>query len=126
MGRVAASAGRSLHSGEGLAGQAWRTGAPLAVTDYQGWPGRLREAGSQHELQAALCLPLRWDGEVIGVLGVATSRPGRVLDQPEIEQLGGFAALAAPPRDSLGPLPAPRRELAEQVRVEQRLRRSQA
>src|SRR5215207_2169574 len=39
MGRFAASAGRSLHSGEGLAGQAWQTGAPLAVTDYQGWPG---------------------------------------------------------------------------------------
>jgi hypothetical protein len=57
IGRFASSAGRSLHSGEGLAGQAWQTGAPLAVTDYQGWPGRLREAGSQHELQAALSLP---------------------------------------------------------------------
>ena len=123
----AASAGRSLHSGEGLAGQAWQTGAPLAVTDYQGWPGRLREAGSQHELQAALCLPLRWDGEVIGVLGVATSRPGQSLPHPpEIEQLGGFADLAAAALDNTGRLGAARRELAEQARIEQRLRRSQA
>src|SRR5215212_4203035 len=93
IGRFAASAGRSLHSGEGLAGQVWQTGAPLAVSDYQGWPGRLREAGGQHELQAALCLPLRRDGDVIGVLGVATSKSGRVFDQPEIQQLEGFAEL---------------------------------
>ena len=125
-GRFAASTGRSLHRGEGLAGQAWQTGTPLAVTDYQGWPGRLREAGGQHELQAALCLPLRRGGEVIGVLGVATSRPGRVFHQPEIEQLGGFADLAAAALDSTGRLGAARRELAEQARINQRLRRSQA
>jgi AraC-like DNA-binding protein len=57
-GRYAASAGRSLHCGEGLAGRAWQTGAPRAVADYQRWPGRLREPGSQHQLRAALCLPL--------------------------------------------------------------------
>ena len=57
-GRFAASAGRSLHRGEGLAGQAWQTGTPLAVADYQRWPGRLREPGSQHRLRAALCVPL--------------------------------------------------------------------
>ena len=125
IGRFAASAGRSLHSGEGLAGQAWQTGAPLAVTDYQRWPGRLREPGSQHQLRAALCLPLRRGGDVTGVLGVATSKP-RVFHQPEIEQLGGFADLAAAALDSTGRLGAARRELAEQVRIEQRLRRSQA
>src|ERR687897_1094780 len=104
IGRFAASAGRSLHRGEGLAGQAWQTGAPLAVTDYQCWPGRLREAGGQHELQAALCLPLRWDGEVIGVLGVATSKPGRVFHQPEIQQLSGCADMAAAALENAGRL----------------------
>jgi PAS domain S-box-containing protein len=126
IGRFAASTGRSLHRGEGLAGQAWQTGTPRAVTDYQRWPGRLREPGSQHQLRAALCLPLRRDGEVIGVLGVATSRPGRVFDQPEIQQLAGFADLAAAALDSTGRLAVARRELAEQVRIQQRLRRSQA
>jgi AraC-like DNA-binding protein len=57
-GRFAASTGRSLHRGEGLAGQAWQTGTPRSVADYQRWPGRLREPGSQHQLRAALCLPL--------------------------------------------------------------------
>jgi PAS domain S-box-containing protein len=125
-GRFAASAGRSLHRGQGLAGQAWQTGAPLAVADYQRWPGRLREAGGQHELRAALCLPLRRDGAVIGVLGVATSTPGRVFHQPEMQQLAGFADLAAAALDSTGRLAAARRELAEQARIGQRLRRSQA
>jgi PAS domain S-box-containing protein len=125
-GRFAASTGRSLHRGEGLAGQAWQTGTPRAVTDYQRWPGRLREPGSQHQLRAALCLPLRRDGDVIGVLGVATSKPGRVFDQPELQQLEGFAELAAAALDNTRRLGAAHRELAEQARTQQRLRRSQA
>jgi PAS domain S-box-containing protein len=125
-GRFAASAGRSLHRGEGLAGQAWQTGAPLAVADYQRWPGRLREAGSHHQLRAALCLPLYREGDVIGVLAVATSKPGRVFHQPEIQQLGGFADLAAAALGNTGRLAAARRELAEQARTQQELRRSQA
>jgi PAS domain S-box-containing protein len=125
-GRFAASAGRSLHRGQGLAGQAWQTGAPLAVADYQRWPGRLRESGRQDQLRAALCLPLWRDGDVIGVLGVATSKPGRVFDQPEIQQLGGFAELAAAALDTTRRLAATHRELAERARTEQRLRRSQA
>jgi PAS domain S-box-containing protein len=125
-GRFAASTGRSLHRGEGLAGQAWQTGTPRAVADYQRWPGRLREPGSQHQLRAALCLPLRRDGDVIGVLGVATSKPGRVFDQPEIQPLEGFAELAAAALDNTRRLAATHRELAEQARTQQRLRRSQA
>jgi PAS domain S-box-containing protein len=125
-GRFAASAGRSLHRGQGLAGRAWQAGAPLAVADYRCWPGRLREAGGQRELRAALCLPLRRGGDVIGVLAVATSTPGRVFHQPEVQRLGGFAELAAAALDNTGRLAAARRELAEQARTQQRLRRSQA
>jgi PAS domain S-box-containing protein len=125
-GRFAASAGRSLGRGEGLAGQAWQTGAPRAVADYQRWPGRLQEPGSQHQLRAALCLPLRRDGDVIGVLGLATSKPGRVFEQPEVQQLAGFAELAAAALDNTRRLAAAHRELADQARTQQRLRRSQA
>jgi PAS domain S-box-containing protein len=125
-GRFAASAGRSLHRGEGLAGQAWETGAPLAVADYQRWPGRLRAPGSQQQLRAALCLPLYRDGDVVGVLGVATSRPGRVFQQPEIQELGRFAELAATVLDNTRRLAAAHQQLAEQARAQQRLRRSQA
>jgi PAS domain S-box-containing protein len=125
-GRFAASVGRSLHRGQGLAGQAWQTGAPRAVADYQRWPGRLRAPGSHQQLRAALCLPLRRTGDVIGVLGVATSTPDRVFHQPEIQQLAGFAELAAVALDNSGRLAAARRELAEQERIQQGLRRSQA
>jgi PAS domain S-box-containing protein len=125
-GRFAASAGRSLHRGQGLAGQAWQRGAPLAVADYQRWPGRLREAGSHQQLRAALCLPLRREGDVIGVLGVATSTPGRVFHQPKVQQLAGFAELAAAALDTTRRLAAAHRELAEQARTRQELHRSQA
>ena len=41
-GCFATSMGRSVGKGEGLAGEVWRIGAPLAVEEDQSWPGRLR------------------------------------------------------------------------------------
>ncbi len=125
-GRFSDSAGRSLRGGEGLAGQVWRTGAPLAVADYEAWPGRLREAGGQHGMRAALCLPVISRGDLVGVLGVASSEPGRVFDQPEMERLGGFAELTGVAIDHAGRLAAAQRELTGRARIEERLRRSQA
>jgi PAS domain S-box-containing protein len=125
-GRFCASAGRSLRSGEGLAGEVWRTGAPLAVVDYQRWPGRLREGGGHQGVRAALCVPLISAGDVVGVLGAASSEPGRVFGEPEIERMRGFGALAGTALDHAGHLAAAWRELTERAQTEERLRRSQA
>jgi hypothetical protein len=40
-GCFATSVGGSLGKGEGLAGEVWRIGAPLAVEEDQTWPARL-------------------------------------------------------------------------------------
>jgi hypothetical protein len=40
-GCFATSMGRSVGKGEGLAGEVWRIGAPLAVEEDQTWPARL-------------------------------------------------------------------------------------
>jgi hypothetical protein len=108
-GRFAASAGRSLHCGEGLAGRAWQTGAPRAVADYQRWPGRLREPGSQHQLRAALCLPLCRDGDVIDRPGRGRGRLLRPGPSDQALQAGRRDhARAVCGRPSRSPMTAPR------------------
>ena len=92
IGRFAGCAGRWLGKGEGLAGEAWRTGTP--------------QGGGRGEVAAALCVPLVADGSVVGVLGMAWSEPGRVVGKAEIEQLRGCAELAGVAIDRAGRLAA--------------------
>jgi PAS domain S-box-containing protein len=105
-GRFSAAAGRSLHEGEGLAGQAWRTGRPLATTEHRSLPDRPREPGGQPGPGAALCLPLLVDGSVVGVIGVAWSEPDREVGQAESELLHGWGELAGLMIDRAGRLAA--------------------
>jgi PAS domain S-box-containing protein len=79
IGRFAGCVGRRLGKGQGLAGEAWRTGTPQ---------------GGGQQVPAALCVPLTADGSVVAVLGLAWSEPGRVAGQAEIGQLRGGAELA--------------------------------
>lgn len=120
------SVGRSVGKGEGLAGEVWRIGAPLAVAEYRTWPGRLRGGRGEDGTRAALAVPLRSHGAVVGVLGVASSKPGRVFGEAEIELLCRFGGLAGVAIDSAVRLAAARGELAERARTEERLRRSEA
>ena len=66
-GRFSAAVGRSLGEGEGLAGQAWQTGRPLATTEQRSLPDRPQEHGGQQDEGAALCVPLVEGGSVVGV-----------------------------------------------------------
>jgi PAS domain S-box-containing protein len=93
-GRFSAAVGRSLREGEGLAGQAWQTGRPLATTAHRSLPDRQREHGGQQGVGAALCVPLVDGGSVVGVVGVAWSEPGRVVGQTESELLRGWGEVA--------------------------------
>jgi PAS domain S-box-containing protein len=93
-GRFSAAVGRSLGEGEGLAGQAWQTGRPLATTGRHSLPDRPQEHGGHQGMGAALCVPLVAGGSVVGVVGVAWSEPDRVVGQAESELLRGWGELA--------------------------------
>jgi PAS domain S-box-containing protein len=126
-GRFSASMGRSLRKGEGLAGEVWRTGTPLAVGDRtSAGPGQPREDRGPDGMPAMVCVPLVRGGDVVGVLGVASDKPGRAFGQAEIERLRGFAELARAMLDNAERHAAARRELAERTRTEEWLRRSEA
>jgi len=89
IGRFASAAGRTLGKGEGLAGEVWQAGAPLAVTGLQG-------------LGAGLCVPLVAGASVAGVLGVAWSEPSHLAGDPEAELLAGWGELAGAVIDRAG------------------------
>jgi PAS domain S-box-containing protein len=126
-GRFSASVGRSLRKGEELAGEVWRTGTPLAVGDRtSAGPGQPREDRGPDGMPAVVCVPLVRGGDVVGVLGVASDKPGRAFGQAEIERLRGFAELARAMLDDAEGHAAARRELAERIRTEEWLRRSEA
>jgi PAS domain S-box-containing protein len=116
------SVGRSLGKGQGLAGEVWRIGAPLAVDEYQTWPCRLRGDRGQNGICGAVAVPVRSHGAVVGVLGVAFSTPGRVFGEAEIELLCRFAELAGGAIDNAVQLAATRRELAQAAQSEARYR----
>ncbi len=86
--------GENLQRGEGVAGQVWATGAPLAIDDYSAWPGRSARFPLQM-VYAAVGVPLVSAGQILGALGVSLTEPGRTFGAAEIELLSRFAQLAA-------------------------------
>jgi PAS domain S-box-containing protein len=121
-GRFLSSLGRSVGRGQGLAGEVWRIGAPLAVDHYQTWPRRLRGDRGENGIAGALAVPVRSGGSMVGVLGVASRTPGRVFGEAEIELLCSHGELAGAAIDNAVQLAATRRELAELSRSEARYR----
>jgi PAS domain S-box-containing protein len=116
------SVGRSVGSGQGLAGEVWRIGAPLAVDEYETWPPRLRGGRGENGICGALAVPVRSNGVLVGVLGMASGKPGRVFDKADIELLCRFGELAGAAVDNAVQLAAARRELAELAHSEARYR----
>jgi PAS domain S-box-containing protein len=121
-GCFATSMGRSVGKGEGLAGEVWRIGAPLAVEEDQTWPGRLGGNGGEDRICGQLAVPLYSHGVVVGVLGVASGRPGRVFGAAEMELLCRFGEVAGVAIDNAVRLAAARGELAELAQSEARYR----
>src|SRR5574341_324648 len=93
-GMVARYKGRALKPGEGLAGRIFSTGQPLTVENYKVWEGRA-PVYADSEVTADMGVPLRWQGEVIGVLDVAADYRTRVFGLDDITLAELFAAQAA-------------------------------
>lgn len=86
--------GDRLSPGEGLAGQVWQTGRPIAVEDYATWPHRAARF-PQDMVHAAIGVPLTLEDRIIGVLGVSQTKPGIPFDEDEVTLLTRFGQLAA-------------------------------
>ena len=86
--------GRRMSVDDGLAGQVFRTGGPVAVDDYDTWNGRSSTI-VPGAVGAVVGVPLMSAGRVVGVLGLASGELQRDWGQREIDALTSFAQLAS-------------------------------
>ncbi len=81
--------------GEGLTGEVWRTGQPLAVVNHDSWPGR-SETFPVGLLGAIMAVPLKSGSQVVGVIGLAYGPESEGTFGPqEVELLSRFSQLAS-------------------------------
>ncbi|MBI3243670.1 MAG: GAF domain-containing protein, partial [Chloroflexi bacterium] len=85
--------GIRLKLGEGLSGQVAQTGEPLVIEDYSIWPGRTNAFGDP-SFRSLLGVPVKWQGQVIGVITVSDNRASR-FGPSDLELVGLFADQAA-------------------------------
>ncbi len=87
--------GTRLRLGEGAVGHAAQRRAPLIVNDYATWPDALSVSVRIGHVTAVLAEPIVYHDELIGVLSMTQSAPGRTFDAADQRVLGIFAAQAA-------------------------------
>ncbi|MDD5087843.1 MAG: PAS domain S-box protein [bacterium] len=115
----------SAKKGEGLSGKVWESGRPIAVEDYDVWPGRIQ--GHQSNLiRSIVALPLLSGSKTLGVLGLAYEKEvKRTFDETAISLLHQFARLATLAIENARLFSVANRELAERRQAEVALRESE-
>jgi putative nucleotidyltransferase with HDIG domain len=86
--------GYQMEQGAGLTGKVLMSGRPMVVNDYRSWEGRHRDP-RWSQIRAIMALPLTFDGQVIGALGLAHTQEGRTFGKDDMSALSRFSALAS-------------------------------
>ncbi|MGE5841039.1 MAG: response regulator, partial [Deltaproteobacteria bacterium] len=95
VGVLSQMVGSRRKPGEGLTGEVWRRGEPLAVVNHDTWPGR-SDTFPVGILGAIMAVPLKSGSQVVGVIGLAYGlESGETFGTQEVELLSRFAQLAS-------------------------------
>jgi PAS domain S-box-containing protein len=91
--------GEKINFGSGMVGTVWQTGQPQYVDDYATWENRI-DAYSRLNIHATIAVPLisrqeRQEPQIIGVIGLVHTQPGRKFKQEALDLLNQFASLAS-------------------------------
>ncbi len=87
--------GTILKFGEGAGGIVAETGQPLIVEDYRTWQGRAPIYEDERPFISILTVPMRWQGDVIGVLQIMDNTKVRSFTDEELRMVNLFANQAA-------------------------------
>lgn len=85
--------GNTLRPGQGAIGQVILTGQPLIVNNYETWDKR--EIMDSLGPTMVMCVPLRWQEQIIGGIGVVSERGARPFTEKDLWLLSLFADLAS-------------------------------
>ncbi|MCI0476250.1 MAG: GAF domain-containing protein, partial [Anaerolineales bacterium] len=119
IGRYAEHMGYRLQRGQGMSGLVWKTGEPMIVNDYGRWENR--QPGFEWA-RAQVCLPLRADLEIVGVIGLVYLEPERHFGEEEITLLGRLGQMASLALESANLYEETRHELKERRCAENQLK----
>ena len=87
-------AGTVLSYGEGVAGVVAETGEALIIPNYARWENRSKKF-STSAFHAVMSVPMRWQGEITGVIHVLRDRDASPFTQADCELLTLYANQAA-------------------------------
>lgn len=114
-----------MPTGIGITGLALQKGETIVVEDYNIWDGR-RTNFQNHGFYATIGIPLKTQGQVIGILGLAYDDPTQRFTPSKVKQLEQFAELASLALENASLYQKVQDELSERKRTESALRESQA
>ena len=114
-----------LPMGRGVGSEVLAKGETVVVENYNTWEKRLPTYADQG-FYAVLGIPLKTQGNVIGVLGLTYDNPEVQFTPKRIQQLSQLAELATLVLDNASLYQAAQDELAERTRTENALRESQS
>ncbi|NJO04354.1 MAG: response regulator [Chloroflexaceae bacterium] len=83
-----------IKPGQGLIGQVWQTGQPMAHEGYYIWTERVQDVNPAL-LHPIMAVPLKTQDRVVGVISMAYTTPGRTFTTAEIDLFSRFAQLAS-------------------------------
>jgi diguanylate cyclase (GGDEF)-like protein/PAS domain S-box-containing protein len=112
--------GYTLKVGEGLAGRVVAASEPLVIEDYDAWPGRSATFPTGM-LGAAVGVPLTWDEQATGAIGLAHPPGGLRFTDDDVALLSKFAEIASLSLDSAQLYAAAREELRHRKQAEESL-----
>ena len=113
-----------LHRGKGVSGRVWQSGQPMAISDYQNWPGRIKDE-RWRELEAIAAAPLKTGDQVIGIIGVHTCNKEHPINPQDMEVIQRYASLASAALKSATNYQEAKREILQRERKEKDLLRFQ-
>lgn len=105
----------------GATGTVWATGEPLVIDDYQKWQGQLAKPGS-NLVHSLVCVPLKSNGAVVGVFGLAHTDIAKKFDDAAVNGLTRFAQLAAIALENARLYQAAQQEIEVRKQAEEKFR----
>ena len=118
--------GTVLKYGVGAAGVVAQTGQPLIINDYRTWASRADVYEADQPFVYVLSTPMKWHGQIIGVIHVVRDDELQPFTTDDLELLGLFANHAAVAAEYARTYTSLQQELVIRRQVEEELRESQS
>jgi PAS domain S-box-containing protein len=120
-GPSASFSGRTWETGQGVPGLVLQSGDSLLIDDYPAW--RRQYGAESLDVASVAVVPMRTEGDVIGLLGIASCEPGKRFTKRQMSVLTRLAQLAALVVEHARLLSDAEREIGERVRAEEEILR---